>query len=63
MAPPRAAAAAVAALALGLGQCARLAAAQPRQQPQKLEPPKWLPDSGKDLFNDIESDEKVYGDV
>lgn len=43
-------------------QALLLAGAQ-QQQPQKISPPKWLPDDGKDLFNDIEADERVYGDA
>ncbi|CAK9032177.1 Hypothetical protein (Fragment) [Durusdinium trenchii] len=38
-----------------------LAAAQPRKQ--GMDAPKWLDDDGKELFNDVESDENSYGDV
>lgn len=38
-------------------------AAQPQGQPQKMEPPKWLDDEGKDLFMDIENDDAVHGDA
>eukprot|EP00442_Polarella_glacialis_P025915 CAMPEP_0115111094 /NCGR_PEP_ID=MMETSP0227-20121206/39809_1 /TAXON_ID=89957 /ORGANISM="Polarella glacialis, Strain CCMP 1383" /LENGTH=709 /DNA_ID=CAMNT_0002510343 /DNA_START=67 /DNA_END=2196 /DNA_ORIENTATION=- len=44
-------------LALGL------VAAQQQQQPQKIQAPSWLSDDGKDVFNDIESDEQVYSDL
>lgn len=30
---------------------------------QGMSPPKWLSDQGKDLFNDLESDEHVFGDA
>lgn len=43
-------------------QALLLAGAQ-QQQPQKISPPKWLPDDGKDIFNDIEADEHFYGDA
>lgn len=36
-----------------------LAAAQPRKQ--GMDAPKWLDDDGKELFNDVESDENSYG--
>lgn len=29
------------------------------QRPQKMEAPKWLDDDGKELFNDVESDETL----
>jgi hypothetical protein len=32
------------------------------QQPQKIPPPKWLSDEGKDLFNDVEDDATYFGD-
>mmetsp|Transcript_49747 Transcript_49747/g.89333 ORF Transcript_49747/g.89333 Transcript_49747/m.89333 type:complete len:677 (-) Transcript_49747:61-2091(-) len=35
----------------------------PPPQRQKMEAPKWLSDTGKDLFNDIESDDKAHSDL
>jgi len=35
----------------------------PPPQKQKIEAPKWLSDDGKDLFNDIESDESPHSDL
>lgn len=32
-------------------------------QDQKIPPPNWLPDAGKDLFNDIEEDAIYFGDA
>ena len=29
------------------------------QRPQKMEAPKWLDDDGKELFNDVETDETL----
>jgi hypothetical protein len=47
-------------LAFGLG--AQRSAAQPGMGgPQKLEPPKYLSDSGKDIFMDVFQDENVFG--
>jgi len=31
-----------------------------QQRPQKMEPPKWLSDEGKDLFNDVEASDKLF---
>lgn len=53
--------AAALALAVGLGLGPQTAAAQPRN-PQRMEPPKWLEDDGKDLFNDLENEENLFGD-
>jgi len=39
-----------------------IASAQP-QKGQRMEAPKWLDDDGKELFNDIEGDENLYGDL
>lgn len=36
--------------------------AQPQGQAQKLAPPKWLDDEGKDLFMDLEGDDNIFGD-
>mmetsp|Transcript_33162 Transcript_33162/g.72311 ORF Transcript_33162/g.72311 Transcript_33162/m.72311 type:complete len:682 (-) Transcript_33162:146-2191(-) len=33
------------------------------QQPQKMEPPRWLSDDGKDLFNDLEAEAQQYGEL
>jgi len=38
-------------------------AAQQQGQPQKIPPPKWLDDEGKDLFQDIENDDNYHGDA
>lgn len=49
-------------LVLGLGLSLRPIVAQQQGQPQKIPPPKWLSDDGKDLFNDVESDESLFSD-
>jgi len=50
---------AAAALAASFGlQCVVSQGGQ--QRPQKMEPPKWLSDEGKDLFNDVEASEKLF---
>lgn len=33
------------------------------QKPQGQEPPKWMTDAGKDLFNDLQSSEKPYDEA
>ncbi|CAJ1433292.1 unnamed protein product [Effrenium voratum] len=40
---------------------AAVAYAQPRKQ--SIEAPKWLDDDGKELFNEIENDDKTFGDL
>lgn len=47
----------VAALLGGILTAGPHAVAQPQGQPQKMEPPKWLDDTGKDLFNDLETED------
>jgi len=39
------------------------ALAQQQGQVQKIPPPKWLSDDGKDIFNDVESDDVYYSDL
>lgn len=36
--------------------------AQPGAQQQKVAPPKWLDDEGKDIFSDLEGSDDFYGD-
>jgi len=48
-----------AALLVGLLTAGPRAVAQQQGQPQRAEPPKWLDDAGKDLFNDLESEEEI----
>lgn len=38
-------------------------AASAQQQPQKMEPPKWLSDEGKDIFTDLMAAEFPYNDA
>jgi len=53
------------ALLVGFLTAGHRVAAQPQGQPQRQEPPKWLDDAGKDLWNDLESEEEstYYGDT
>lgn len=40
-----------------------VALGQPQGQPQKLQPPKWLSDEGKDLFTEVNDEEHWFGDA